>query len=87
MGKAYAGTLGPLACATLIVRSLVQGGGSESTILAAIGGLFLFALIGYIAGQLADLFVRDSVRSQFQVALAAYERQAAERRESASRTR
>jgi hypothetical protein len=87
MGKAYAGTLGPLACATLIVRSLVQGGGSESTILAAIGGLFLFALIGYIAGQLADLFVRDSVRSQFQAALAAYERQAAERRESASRTR
>jgi uncharacterized membrane protein len=87
MGKAYAGTLGPLAFATMIVRGLVHGGGIESTILAAVGGLFLFALIGYIAGQLADLFVRDSVRSQFQAALAAYERAAAERRDHASRTR
>lgn len=87
MGKAYAGTLGPLACATLIVRGLVHGGGIESIILAAIGGLFLFALIGFVAGQLADLFVRDSVRSQFQAALAAYEQAAAQRHEQTSRTR
>jgi hypothetical protein len=87
MGKAYAGTLGPLACATMIVRGLIHGGSIEPTILSAIGGLFLFALIGFIAGQLADLFVRDSVRFQFQAAVAAYEQAAAERKEQASRTR
>lgn len=73
MGRAYAGTLGPLACGTILARSLVQGGGVEATILAAIGGLFAFALIGYIAGQLADMFVRESVRTQFQAALVAWE--------------
>ena len=73
MGRAYAGTLGPLACGVILARSLIHGGGVEATILFACGGLFLFAGIGYIAGQLADLFVHESVRTQFQAALATYE--------------
>ena len=79
MGRAYAGTLGPLACGVILTRGLVHGGGFEATVLAACGGLFLFAGIGYIAGQLAALFVRDSVRMQFQAALASYEVAAKER--------
>lgn len=79
MGRAYAGTLGPLACGVILARGLVHGGGFEATILSACGGLFLFAGIGYIAGQLADLFVRDSVRAQFQAALASYEGAAKDR--------
>ena len=73
MGQAYAGTLGPLACGLILTRGLVQGGGCEATILAACGGLFLFALIGYVAGQLADHLVRESVAAQFRAALAAWE--------------
>jgi hypothetical protein len=76
MGRAYAGTLGPLACAVILTRGLVHGGGVEATILFACGALFLFAGIGYVAGQLADLFVRESVRTQFQAALATYEQAA-----------
>lgn len=75
MGRAYAGTLGPLACGMILTRGLVHGAGAEATILAACGGLFLFALIGYVAGQLADQFVRESVAAQFQAALAAWEKQ------------
>ena len=82
MGRAYAGTLGPLACGMVLIRGLIQASSLEATILFACGGLFVFALIGYIAGQLADLFVRESVVNQFQTALAAYER-AAERVKSA----
>ncbi len=72
MGRAYAGTLGPLACACVLARGLVHGGGFEATVLSASGGLFLFAGIGYLAGNLADLFVRESVAAQFQAALATY---------------
>lgn len=79
MGRAYAGTLGPLACACVLMRGLVHGGGSDTTILFACGALFLFAGIGYVAGQLADLFVRESVRTQFQAALATYEQAANQR--------
>ncbi len=75
MGRAYAGTLGPLACGMILARGLVHASGAEATILAACGGLFLFALVGYVAGQLAELFVRESVRTQFQTALAAWEKQ------------
>ena len=54
----------------ILTRGLVHGGSAEATILAACGGLFLFALIGYVAGQLADHLVRESVRTQFQAAVA-----------------
>jgi hypothetical protein len=75
MGRSFAGTLGPLACGMILTRGLVHGAGTEDTILAACGGLFVFALIGYVAGQLADQFVRESVAAQFQAALAAWEKQ------------
>jgi hypothetical protein len=75
MGRAYAGVLGPLACGVVLARGLVNGGGAEGTLLAATGGLFVFAAIGYLAGQTAEMLVRDSVRSQFQAALTAWELQ------------
>jgi hypothetical protein len=78
MGRAYAGTLGPLACAAVLARGLVHGGSPEATVLAACGSLFLFAAIGYIAGQVADLLVRESVTRQFQAALVTYEAAAKE---------
>lgn len=79
MGRAYAGTLGPLACGMILTRGLVHGSGTEATVLAACGGLFLFALVGYVAGQFADHLVRESVRTQFQAALAQWEKAASEK--------
>ena len=73
MGRAYAGILGPVACGIILARSLFSGGGTEGTLLAASGGLFLFAAIGYLAGQTAQMLVENSVRTQFQAALTAYE--------------
>ena len=75
MGRTYAGILGSLACGILLARGLVAGGSPEGTLLAASGGLFLFAAIGYLAGQTAEMLVRDSVRSQFQAALTSWEEQ------------
>jgi hypothetical protein len=70
MGRVYAGILGPLACALLVARGLVRGAGVEETLLAASGALFVFAALGYVAGQVADFLIRDSVRTQFQSAMA-----------------
>jgi len=75
MGRAYAGILGPLACAIVIARGVVSGSGVEATLLAACGGLFAFAALGYVVGQVADYLIRDSVRSQFQSAMADWEKQ------------
>lgn len=70
MGRAYAGILGLLAFALAIARGALAGSGIEATILAASGALFVLAAVGYIAGQTADFLVNDSVRTQFQTAMA-----------------
>ncbi len=76
MARTYAGSLGLLACGITLTRGLIHQASTESTILAACGGLFLFALVGFVAGQLAELFVRESVTTQFKAALADWERNA-----------
>ena len=73
MGRAYAGILGPLAFAISIARGVALGSGVEGTLLAASAALFVFAAIGYIAGQTADYLVSESVRTQFQTAMTAWE--------------
>ncbi len=64
MGRIYAGILGPVAFATVLGRSLVDGGGVDSTLKIAMACLFTFAAIGYIAGRVADQIVHDSVRTR-----------------------
>jgi len=73
MGRAYAGILGSLAFALLAVRGAALGAGVEGTLAAASGGLFLFAALGYLAGQTADYLVRESVRIRFQAAMIEFE--------------
>jgi hypothetical protein len=72
MGRTYAGILGPLAFTLVLARSAIQGGGWEQTLLAASGALFVFAAAGYLAGQTAEFVIRDTVKSQFQQAVAAW---------------
>jgi C4-dicarboxylate transporter len=73
MGKSYAGVLGLLACGMILARGLIAGGGLESTIVTASAALFGFAALGWIAGQLAQRFIDESVRNRFQAALASLE--------------
>ncbi len=64
MGRVYAGILGPLAMATVLLRSLRHGGGAETSLVTALASLAVFAAIGYMAGALAGWIVEQSVRSQ-----------------------
>jgi len=73
MGRAYAGTLGSLAFACLVARGVVAGSGVEGTLATASCALFVFATLGYIVGQLAEFLVNESVRTQFQAAMAAWD--------------
>jgi hypothetical protein len=73
MGQAYAGLLGPLACGAILARGLLAGSGFEPTLLAATCGLFGFAALGFVVGQLAEYLVGESVRFQFAEAMKLWE--------------
>ena len=72
MGRAYAGILGPLAFALVTARGVAGFWGVEGTLLAASAALFALAGLGYIVGQTAEYLVNESVRKQFQAAMAAW---------------
>ena len=85
MGRTYAGTLGPLAFATVVARAIVHGGASQQTLLAASMCLFGFALIGSVTGALAGWIVEDSVRSRVAAEAKAAEQEAQAAAGSAAR--
>jgi hypothetical protein len=70
LGRIYAGILGPLALAAVLLRDLLHGGSIEASLLAAVLVLPVFAAIGYAAGGLAGWIVEQSVRGQFAARLA-----------------
>ena len=70
MGRIYAGILGPLALAVVVVRSLRHGGNAESTLMVAALCLLGFAAIGYVIGTLAQWTIDDSVRARVEMELA-----------------
>ena len=71
MGRSYAGVLGPLAFATVLVRGMARDGGIQGTIWQAVIGLFAFAIVGAVLGQLAGWIVDDSVRARLAAEMAA----------------
>ncbi|MBI2479250.1 MAG: hypothetical protein HYV60_11635 [Planctomycetia bacterium] len=73
MGRTYAGILGPLAFTTILARSVIETSSVESTMMLATGCLFLFAGIGYLAGQVADSIVLEAVKVNFDKELQARE--------------
>ena len=64
MGGTYGGILALVAFGTTLVRSLIDGGGAESTLKVAIIGLFLFGGIGFLLGRTAQWTVEESLRSR-----------------------
>ena len=73
MGRSYAGILGPLAFATVVLRGLLAGNGAEGTLQTACLAMFAFAALGYVLGRAAALIVDDSVRAGFRAELQAIE--------------
>jgi len=86
MGRSYAGILGPLAFALIVARGAIGGWALEPTLLSASGAVFLFAGIGYVAGQTAEFLVSQSVRAQFQAAMAAWDSKEQEQVKTPTRT-
>ena len=73
MGRTYAGILGPLAFTTILARCVIDSSSVESTMMVATVCLFLFAGIGYLAGQVADSIVLEAVKANFDKQLHARE--------------
>ena len=64
VGRRFASVLGPLALAVALVRGIRYGAGAESTFLAATMSLLAFSAVGYVAGQLGQWIVEESVRAR-----------------------
>ena len=64
MGRTYAGILGFLAFQAVVVRGLLRSAGTEATLWQASLALFAFALLGYVAGELAGWIVEESVQER-----------------------
>jgi len=65
MGRQFAGTLGFLALGTVVARGILHGADVQSALTAGSLCLIVFAAIGYVAGQLAQWIVDESVRAKF----------------------
>jgi hypothetical protein len=73
MARTYASLLGLLAFALLLARAVGHGWGAGESMIGATIAAAIFAAIGFAAGGIAELFVNDSVRGQFQAAMAEFE--------------
>ena len=73
MGRAYAGILGPLAFVAVLIRGVRHGWPAEGLLLAAWLGLVAMALVGLVAGCLANGVVEESVRRRMRDELDARE--------------
>jgi hypothetical protein len=75
MGRTYAGILGPLAMSVIICRGWLGSGGIEGTLALATTYLALFAVIGFLLGQLAQNTIDDSVRAKLEQQLSEHAEQ------------
>ena len=64
MGRRYAGILGMLAFATVLVHGVTHDAGAEDTILRASGALAVMAAVGAAIGALAGWTVAEAVRAK-----------------------
>ena len=64
MGRTYAGILGPLVFATVLFRGLILGDAAEPTLKLAIGCLFIFTVVGFFIGRVAEATILESVRTR-----------------------
>jgi hypothetical protein len=70
VGKTYAGVLGSLAFATVVIHGAIHQAGIEATVLRAVGMMFGFGVLGFVLGNVAQDAVEESVRSKMAQELA-----------------
>ena len=66
VGRTYAGILGLLAMAVVVVRGLLDRVDAESTLATAIISLAVFSAIGLLVGTIAESTVDEAVRQKLQ---------------------
>jgi hypothetical protein len=66
MGRMYAGVLGPLAMAVVIIRGWLGSGGAEGTLSLATLYLVLFSVVGALIGQIAQSTIDESIRAKLE---------------------
>lgn len=65
MLRSYAVSLGALAMGVVVLRGALYGEAAGEVALEAIFALAVFAVIGGVAGWIADYLVRDAVEQSF----------------------
>lgn len=66
MARSYAGILGLIAFVMVTFRSVMQGAGTEGTVVTAGMAMIIFTILGWIAGRIAEATVNESVRIEIQ---------------------
>jgi hypothetical protein len=64
MGRRYAGILGMLAFATVVVHGVTHDAGAEATLWRACGAMLVMAALGAAIGALAGWTVAEAVRAR-----------------------
>jgi hypothetical protein len=64
MAHSYAGILGIMAFATVLLQGLLHGAAADATLASALTCLLAFAAWGFVAGQIAASTVSQSVRAR-----------------------
>ena len=65
MGPSFAGILGSLAFVVILVRGAIHCASAGDVLFTSVLGLAAFALAGFVAGQVADQAIVESVTKQF----------------------
>lgn len=65
MPRSFAASLSALAMAIVVLRGAARGEPIEVVTAEAMVAMFVFAVMGYVAGQIADYLVRDSLERSF----------------------
>jgi hypothetical protein len=71
MARAYSGILAAVAVALAITRGLVLGMMPNEILVQCLGFFFLFAVLGYCIGYVAERVVTDSLETQYRAEVTA----------------
>jgi NhaP-type Na+/H+ or K+/H+ antiporter len=71
MARAYSGILAAVAVALAITRGLVLGMMPNEILVQCLWFFFLFAVLGYFIGYVAERVVTDSLETQFRTEVTA----------------
>lgn len=66
MAKTYAGFLGSLGMAVVMLRGAIAGAGLEGTVATAVSAMIALAAVGFVVGAIAQTTIEESVRTRLE---------------------